>query len=109
MLPICFQPAMDGVELYVYCAPGAAKEKIGDVVDDGQGQMELKIYVTAPPEDGKANKAIVKLLSKQWDIAKSKIQILRGESSRHKKILLIGDVGQLQNQLQIWYQQAARN
>ena len=46
----------------------------------------LRVYVTAPPEDGRANRALIKLLSKELNIPKSKIEIIKGERGREKII-----------------------
>ena len=46
----------------------------------------LKIKLTAPPVDGEANGELIKFLSKEWDIPKSKIKIIKGERSKHKII-----------------------
>ena len=43
-----------------------------------------KIWTNAPPIDGKANKAVIKYLSKYFKTPKSKINILKGETSQHK-------------------------
>jgi len=44
----------------------------------------LKVYVTAVPEKGKANEAVIVLLAKHFGVAKSKIKIIKGEASRWK-------------------------
>jgi uncharacterized protein YggU (UPF0235/DUF167 family) len=50
----------------------------------------LKVSVTQAPEKGKANKAIVALLSKQLRLRKSEIRIVAGETSSQKKVVLCG-------------------
>ncbi len=45
-----------------------------------------KVYTTVAPTDGHANEAVIKLLSEYFNIAKSKIKIVRGEKSRDKVI-----------------------
>lgn len=50
----------------------------------------IKIKVTSPPVDGKANKAVVELLSKQFKVPKKDIQIVSGEKSRNKRIRIYG-------------------
>jgi hypothetical protein len=50
----------------------------------------LKIKVTAPPREGKANRELIKFLSKLFGVAKSRIAILSGESSRNKRIFISG-------------------
>ncbi|MCK4799538.1 DUF167 domain-containing protein [Candidatus Parcubacteria bacterium] len=47
---------------------------------------ELKVYLTAVPIDGKANKELIKLLSKELNINKSKISIIKGEKNKKKVI-----------------------
>ena len=49
-----------------------------------------RIRVTSPPVDGKANKAVTELLSKQLDVPKKDILIVSGEKSRNKKIRVYG-------------------
>ena len=51
----------------------------------------LRIAVTAAPEDGKANKAVIALLAKTLKVPKSAIDIASGETSRHKTLLIDGD------------------
>ena len=50
----------------------------------------IEVYVKEPPEKGKANKAIMKLLSKQLKIQTSRLSIVRGLKAK-KKIILIKD------------------
>lgn len=50
----------------------------------------LKIYVNESPVDGKANTAVIKILSKYYGIPKSKICIVQGENNR-QKIIEIAD------------------
>ena len=47
---------------------------------------EIKITVTAPPVDGKANQYLQKYLAKAFGTSKGKVRIIRGESSHHKVI-----------------------
>ncbi|WP_283400300.1 DUF167 domain-containing protein [Desulfurobacterium pacificum] len=50
----------------------------------------LKMKVTVPPEGGKANKAVVELLSKALKVPKSRIEIIKGETSRIKTLFIEG-------------------
>lgn len=77
----------DHAVLYVWASPGAAKERLGEVVLDADEQPYLKVYVTAIAEKGLANKAIINLLSKKLGISKSMIEIIAGEKDRHKRLL----------------------
>jgi uncharacterized protein (TIGR00251 family) len=67
--------------LQVYVQPKASRDAI-----IGLHGEELKIAITAPPIDGKANQHLSKFLAKQCKVAKSQISILRGELGRHKTI-----------------------
>jgi uncharacterized protein (TIGR00251 family) len=51
--------------------------------------VEYQVSVKAPPHDGKANLAIIELLSEYFSVPKSKIKIVRGHAAR-KKLLTIG-------------------
>ena len=65
--------------------PGAGREKIVSI-----GEREVCISVTAPPAEGKANKALVKFLSRTLDLPKSALEIIRGETSRIKLVKIAG-------------------
>lgn len=60
--------------------PNAKKAKILQ-----EGEL-FKVYVNAPAVDGKANKAVIEVLSEHFNIRKSGIKIVRGEKSREKVI-----------------------
>lgn len=74
-----------GVRLSVQIQPGAAREGILGPVDD-----RLKIRLTAPPVEGRANKALIRLLAKRLKVAPSRISILRGQKSRRKELFIEG-------------------
>ncbi|TWU38773.1 hypothetical protein Q31b_38510 [Novipirellula aureliae] len=46
----------------------------------------LKVSVTAPADKGKANQAVIKLIAKTLKVAKSRVEVLRGKTSRRKTI-----------------------
>lgn len=48
----------------------------------------IRVHVTAPPEDGKANAAVVQLLAKALGVAKTRLTLTRGASSRDKRFRL---------------------
>ena len=56
----------------------------------GEHAGALKVAVTAPPEKGKANAAVVALLSRLLGVPKSSIEIVRGETSRVKTLRVQG-------------------
>ncbi len=70
--------ARPGAEIVVRVTPKAARERL--VVEDGA----IRAYVTVVPEDGKANQAVVKLLAKALGVAKTRLVLVRGATSRDK-------------------------
>lgn len=70
--------AQPGAELAVRVTPRASRNAV--LLD---GEM-LRVMVTVVPEDGKANAAVVKLLAKALGIAKSRLVLVRGATSRDK-------------------------
>ena len=75
----------------VKLTPGAKQNKVTGWEEDLFGDRTLKVQVTAIPEKGKANKALIALLSKHWKISKSAITIIRGETSRTKILEISSD------------------
>ena len=49
----------------------------------------LKVYVSAPAVDGKANKALIELLAEHFDVRKNQIEITKGLQSRNKTINIL--------------------
>jgi uncharacterized protein (TIGR00251 family) len=75
----------EGCILPVRAQPGARK---AGVVGEYAGA--LKVAVTAPPEDGKANKALVEELRRFLGVKRSQIVLISGETSRDKRFLVYG-------------------
>lgn len=83
-----FESCENGLRFTVRVTPKAGRNKIQSVMRDADGNLLLKIAVTEVPEDGKANQAVIKLLSKSFGVAKSDIEILSGETARVKKLFM---------------------
>lgn len=73
----------EGVQISLYIQPNASKTEI-----IGEYNGALKIKIKAPPLEGRANDEIIAFLSKALNISKSKIEIIKGDRSRLKKILI---------------------
>lgn len=71
--------------LYVRVTPKAARARIGGIAKDVTGQAYLKVYVVEVPEQGKANVAVVSLLSKQLRIPKSAFELVFGATDKYKR------------------------
>ena len=79
----------------VKLTPKAAKNEIQDWETDLFGDQTLKATVTAAPERGKANKALIELLAQYFGMPKSDFSIVRGETSRVKIIEIKGIVDKI--------------
>lgn len=64
--------------------PKASKNAVEPLPDAPDGQRCFKVNVTTVPENGKANSAVIKLLSKHLGIAKSSISLVAGDKHRDK-------------------------
>lgn len=84
-----------GIKLFVRVSPKAKREGFEGVYVEPNGDVRLKIAVNAPPVDGKANEAIVKLISKKIKIAKSLIHLVSGEIDRNKVFYIEGNAEQI--------------
>lgn len=73
----------NGVLLSLYIQPGASSNKVSGV----HGQR-LKIKIKAQPHDGEANEGLIEFLSDLFKVSKSKLHLVRGESSRQKDIMV---------------------
>ncbi len=76
--------------IYIRLTPKAAHNKIGELRQLPNGQQELCVYVTAPPDKNKANEAMIKLLANHFKVATSQIRLTGGSTSRHKIIHIEG-------------------
>ena len=80
-----------GWEFTVRLTPKASHTKIGGIAFDKDGQPYLKAYVTAVPEDNKANKALLALLAKTFHLPKSSFHIISGLTDRCKVVWVEGE------------------
>lgn len=71
-----------GTEFSVRVTPKAARNRVS--LEDGQ----IRVYVTTVPEDGKATQSVIKLLAKTLGVAKSRLTLIRGATSRDKTFRL---------------------
>ncbi len=97
-----FSPVPGGLRVAVRLTPKASRDRIQGVVLEADGQAVVKVQVTTIPEDGKANQALIKLLSKQWRVAKTQMEIIQGATDRRKLILISGDGAELADRLDQW-------
>ena len=97
-----FAAMPEGLRLAVRATPKAKANRIDGIHPGPDRSSLLKVSVTAAPEKGKANAAIIKLLAKQWGLAKSSFDIINGEAARDKTFLIQGDAIALKRCLLAW-------
>lgn len=74
----------DHLRLAVRLTPNGGRDALDGIEADGKGEAFLKARVTAVPEKGKANKALILLIAKSLRIAKSSVSLISGETARKK-------------------------
>jgi uncharacterized protein (TIGR00251 family) len=85
MTPAFLRVQPDGVLLSVKLQPRASANEIGESLGN-----ELKIKVIAPPVDAAANEALVRLVAQVLQCRRSQIELVRGHTSRHKVLKILG-------------------
>jgi uncharacterized protein (TIGR00251 family) len=108
LAPQPFSPRADGVSLTVRLTPKAGRERIDGIraTPDGVG---LAVAVKAPPEDGKANAALIALLAKALHLPKSAVHLTHGGKSRNKTVTIDGAPEELMSKLTALVKETARH
>jgi len=81
----CLQSRGDGVALSILVQPRASRNQVVGLQGD-----ELKVRLTSPPVEGAANKLCGQFFGKLFGIARGQVEIISGDKSRHKRLLLHG-------------------
>ena len=89
----------DGVELRVRLTPKSSRDGIEGVETAADGSSHLKARVRAVPEDGKANKALIRLLAGELGIPAGAIALVSGGTARLKTLRLDGEFAALEARL----------
>lgn len=71
------------LHLFVRVQPKASRDEFAEVQED-----RIRLRITAPPVDGKANHHLVKFLAKTFGVAKSEVVIKNGETGRNKHLCI---------------------
>jgi len=85
----CYRRTATGVSLSIRATPKARRAGIEGLRDGADGPL-LAIAVNAPPEDGKANAAVIDVLAKALGLPKSAITLAQGAKSRQKTLHITG-------------------
>lgn len=78
--------APDGIDIHVHVRPGGRRDGI-----DGLHDGVLAVRVSAPPEGGKANAAVRKVVANAFGLRPSAVTITAGHTARRKRLLIEGD------------------
>ncbi len=73
----------DRLLLRCYLQPRASRDEFAGIHGDS-----LKIRITAPPIDGKANKHLARFIAKQFGVSLSQVELIKGGRSRHKLLAI---------------------
>jgi hypothetical protein len=85
--PSWYEMEEHGATLELSVRPSAGRARFGPVLGG-----RLKVEVKAPPEKGKANKELVRVLAKALGVAKRDVAVVRGATARHKTVRVEGEV-----------------
>lgn len=94
-----WQAKNDGLLLTVRLTPKGGRDRLDGIVLDTDGRPAIKARVSAPPVDGAANIALIKLLAKVLGIPKSSIQFVSGETARIKRLNIVGNPVEMEQKL----------
>lgn len=72
-------------EILIKAVPGASRDQLAGALGD-----RLKVRISAPPEGGKANKAICALIANTLGVSKSSVEIISGHTNPEKRVRIIG-------------------
>ena len=85
MSPLRITEKDGGVTLDIAVKPRSSREGVGPVQGD-----RLVVAVNAPPVEGKANEAVVRVLAETFGVPRSRVAIVRGETGRRKTVRIAG-------------------
>lgn len=89
----------DHILLAVRLTPNGGRDALEGLEIAGDGLAHLKARVTAVPEKGTANKALIALLAKAIKVPKSEITVVTGETARQKILRIEGDPEDLKSRI----------
>lgn len=84
-MPEWLRAAAGGCVLALHVQPGAKRSEVA-----GEHGGALKVRVASPPVDGRANEALIAFLAERIGVAKAKLTLVAGESSRKKRVAVEG-------------------
>ena len=80
----------DGIAIAVRLTPKAGRDAIEGVEQIADGRFVLKVKVRAPPSEGEANDALLRLLARSLDVAPRDVVLVAGATARIKRLMIAG-------------------
>ena len=97
------------VRVIVRLTPKGSRNSVTGLSFEADGKAVLKASVTAVPEAGKANKALLRLLAEEWKLPKSALTIIKGIKERRKTVEIGTDLDIVQPRLESWIKNLLTN
>ncbi len=97
-----FHSVAGGVTVALRVTPRASANRVRGVAVEADGASVLKVAVTAAPEGGKANAALIRLLARAWKVPKTSLSVASGAGARRKVVHVAGDPQELLARLLAW-------
>lgn len=97
-----FTAVRDGVTVAIRLTPRARREGLLGVEAGPDGALRCRVAVNAPPVEGQANAALLRLLAKAWGVPRSRLAIVAGAGARDKVVKVAGDPAALLGRLKAW-------
>jgi uncharacterized protein (TIGR00251 family) len=79
------------VRLQIRLTPRARANRIDGIARSADGIRVLKVSVSAPPAEGRANDALIALLAREWELPRRDLTLVAGGKSRNKLVHIAGE------------------
>lgn len=89
--PTAVEPRSDGVDLRIRLTPKASRDALGAIERLSDDSEVLVAHVRAAPSDGEANAALVRLVATSLGVARTRVAVVAGPTSRVKLLRVEGD------------------
>ena len=96
----CYRLSPAGLSLFVRVTPNAGRDAIAGVEQRDDGSAVLRLRVTAVPDKGKANAAVMALVARALGVPKSAVTVTSGDTARLKTLAVAGDGAALLRRLE---------
>ena len=101
--PVFLRRSGTGVTIELRAQPRARRSAL-----ECTRQGALKAAVTAPAEDGKANRAVIELLAAEWRLPKFAFEVMRGATARDKTVSISGKPASIASRIDQWMRERAK-